>query len=147
MGLLYPDGESGLLTLCSDELPLKGDPVQDMVAVLNRYLAGPALSSQWLPFPQGCELRSLYELDPHTVVVDLTGPVSSGGGSTVEMARVYGVIDTLHWNFPHVSGVQILVDGRQVQTLLGHVDVSKPLPADPLMVEPGLRTKFAGLGS
>ena len=38
-------------------------------------------------------------------------------------------------NLPAVKAVQILVDGREVDTLAGHVDLRRPLPAGPSWVQ------------
>ncbi len=51
----------------------------------------------------------------------------SGGGSLGELHTVYGVVATLTESFPEIVAVQFLVDGRSVETLAGHVDLSRPL--------------------
>lgn len=52
------------------------------------------------------------------------------GGSRGELLSVYSVVNSLAANFPAVKRVQILVEDRQVPTLAGHVDLTRPLPAD-----------------
>lgn len=52
------------------------------------------------------------------------------GGSRGELLSVYSVVNSLAANFPAVKRVQILVDDRQVPTLAGHVDLTRPLSAD-----------------
>ena len=52
------------------------------------------------------------------------------GGSKGELLSVYSVVNSLAANFPAVKRVQILVDDRQVPTLAGHVDLTRPLSAD-----------------
>jgi hypothetical protein len=47
---------------------------------------------------------------------------------------VYSVVNTITTNFPAVTRVQILVGDRPVTSLAGHVDVSRPLPADMTLV-------------
>lgn len=49
------------------------------------------------------------------------------GGSTGEEFLVGSVVNTLT-EFPEIKKVQITIDGRNVETLKGHMDVSKPLP-------------------
>ena len=43
------------------------------------------------------------------------------------MFTVYSLVNTLTDNLPAISAVQILVDGREVDTLAGHVDLRRPL--------------------
>jgi hypothetical protein len=64
--------------------------------------------------------------------VDLSAEAAAGlaGGSKEEMLTVYSVVNTIVTNFPAVSRVQIVVDDRPVTSLGGHVDLSRPLPAD-----------------
>ena len=52
------------------------------------------------------------------------------GGSRGELLSVYSVVNSVTANFPAVKRVQILVEDRQVPTLAGHVDLTRPLPAD-----------------
>ena len=43
---------------------------------------------------------------------------------------VYSIVNTLTDNLPAIVAVQLLVDGHQVDTLAGHVDVRRPLMKD-----------------
>ena len=64
--------------------------------------------------------------------VDLSKEVAQQhpGGSEAELITVYSVVNSLTANFPAVKRVQILVDDRPTPTLAGHVDLTRPLPAD-----------------
>lgn len=56
---------------------------------------------------------------------------SSRGGSLGELQAVYGIVATLTESFPEIVAVQFLIEGRSVETLSGHVDISRPvLPSD-----------------
>ena len=90
---------------------------------------GPPPESYVSPIPQGTKLRNLYLTADGTAYVDLSGEVSRGhpGGSLAEILTVYSVVNALMENLPAVSGVQILIDGREVDTLAGHVDLRRPL--------------------
>jgi germination protein M len=52
------------------------------------------------------------------------------GGTRGELLTVYSIVNSLTANFPGVKRVQILVEDRQVSTLAGHVDLTRPLSAD-----------------
>ena len=63
--------------------------------------------------------------------VDLSA--EAGGahpGSLDEIFTVYSIVNTLTDNLPAIAAVQLLVDGRQVDTLAGHVDVRRPVAKD-----------------
>ncbi len=128
--LLYPDAATGLLAACPVPMALKGVLQDDMTQVVKRYLDGTPCDGEVQPFLQGTSLRGLFLLDNGVVVLDLTGPAASGGGSDTENARVYGLVDTICYNFKGITSARILVDGREVETLLGHLDLSRPLPPE-----------------
>lgn len=137
--LYYPAGEDLLLAPCTVSMVPAGTPQQDMAAVINRYLDGPPCDGQVQPFLEHSSLRALYMVGSEAVV-DLTGPVRTGGGSSTETARVYGIVQTLVQNFPQVRTVRILVDGQEVDTLLGHLDLSRPLVPEPRLLVRSART-------
>jgi hypothetical protein len=56
------------------------------------------------------------------------------GGSLNELLTVYSVVDALTANLPAVRAVQLLVDGREVDTLAGHVDLRRPLGKSTVVV-------------
>ncbi len=63
----------------------------------------------------------------------------SGSGSLGELHTVYSIVATLTESFPEVFAVQFLVEGEQIETLAGHVDLSRPLlpSADWVLIEQG----------
>lgn len=89
--------------------------------------------------PDGTKLRNLY-LTGSIAYVDVTGDISRGhtGGSLAEILTVYSLVNVLTENLPAVTSVQILIDGKEVDTLAGHVDLRRPLQRSPQWVdEPG----------
>ena len=59
--------------------------------------------------------------------VDLSAPPEPVAGSSTELLLAYGVVDSIILNCPEVKAVQILFGGREVSTLAGHLDLSRPL--------------------
>ena len=49
------------------------------------------------------------------------------GGALDEILTVYAIVNALTVNLPAITRVQILVDGKEVDTLAGHVDLRHPL--------------------
>jgi len=63
-----------------------------------------------------------------TAFVDLS-PVQQGGvraSAGEELLALYAVVNTLTQNFEEIKQVRFLVDGREAQTLAGHIDLSRP---------------------
>ncbi len=72
-------------------------------------------------------LRELYLDAAGTAVVDLSpaGPNGVHASAWEELLAVYAVVNTLTQNFPEVRQVRLLVDGREAQTLAGHIDLAR----------------------
>jgi hypothetical protein len=81
------------------------------------------------PFPRGTRLRAVYLADGDVLFVDLSGEVTTehSGGSLNELLTVYALVNALTTNVAEIGAVQILVDGREVDTLAGHIDLRQPL--------------------
>lgn len=50
------------------------------------------------------------------------------GGSTAEMITLYSIVNSLSLNFPEIKKVQILMDGKPVETIAGHLSLREPVP-------------------
>lgn len=98
---------------------------REIVAAQIGAVAEPLVS----PVPPGTTLRALFVTDRGDAYVDLTKEVSTAhpGGTTTELLTVYAIVDALTVNLPAVHAVQILVDGKEVDTLAGHIDLRHPL--------------------
>ncbi|TFG93842.1 MAG: hypothetical protein E4H15_00130 [Syntrophobacterales bacterium] len=48
------------------------------------------------------------------------------GGSASEMMTIYSLTNTIILNVPSVTKVKILIDGKDVETIKGHIDTSRP---------------------
>ena len=57
------------------------------------------------------------------------------GGTTDELLSVYTIVNVLTLNLPAVHSVQLLVDGKEVETLAGHVDLRRPLAKEPALMQ------------
>src|SRR5262245_11920801 len=49
------------------------------------------------------------------------------GGSLDEALTIFSIVNALTVNLPDVTSVQILIDGKEVDTLAGHIDLRQPL--------------------
>lgn len=96
---------------------------------IRELIAGPRKKSLSSTVPEGVGIRSVYYRDD-IAYIDLTLNISSShpGGSWAELLTVYSIINTVTENFSEVRKVQILLGGRERETLAGHIDISRPLP-------------------
>jgi spore germination protein GerM len=79
--------------------------------------------------PQGTTLRTLFITERGDAFVDLSPQVTTNhpGGALNELFTVYAIVDALTVNLPAITRVQILVNGKEADTLAGHVDLRRPL--------------------
>ena len=112
------------------ELPLtEADDTLTRARVVAEHQLGAAPAPLASPFPAGTELRAIYVTPDGEAFVDLNLDVTRehGGGSLDELFTVYALVNALTTNLPEISTVQILIDGREVDTLAGHIDLRHPL--------------------
>ena len=119
------------------EIPF-ADPVVEQArhVVEAQIAAAPApLASS---IPAETKLRAIYLSERGDLFVDLTGEVTSRhtGGALDELFTVYAVVNSLTVTLPAIARVQILVDGKEVDTLAGHVDLRNPLSKNISWVKP-----------
>ncbi len=79
------------------------------------------------PVFTGLKLRAFFLDAAGTGYVDLS-PVQVNGARAPawdELLAIYAMVDTLTQNFDEVRQVRFLLDGREVQTLAGHIDLSR----------------------
>jgi len=96
--------------------------------IILEHQLGAAPSPLESPFPAGTALRAVYLTPNGDAFVDLNREVTRahGGGSLDELFTVYALVNVLTTNMPEVSAVQILIEGREVDTLAGHIDLRHP---------------------
>lgn len=98
--------------------------------VLAELLAGPQSQGGLQVFPEGSRLRqAYYDEDDRLLYLDFSDALVANlnPGSAVELAVMGCLMRTLATDFPEIERVQILVDGLEVETLGGHLDLTRPL--------------------
>ncbi|PYQ84030.1 MAG: hypothetical protein DMG02_07160 [Acidobacteria bacterium] len=97
----------------------------EIVAAQIAPVAEPFVSA----VPPGTTLRALFISDRGDAYVDFSRDMIAAhpGGSTTELLTVYTIVNALTENLPAVHAVQLLVDGKEVDTIAGHVDLRRPL--------------------
>ncbi|NUR54618.1 MAG: GerMN domain-containing protein [Acidobacteria bacterium] len=101
-------------------------PEQARAIVDAQIASAPPLVSA---IPAETKLRDVFVTDRGDAFVDLSTEVSTKhpGGSLDEIFTVYTIVNALTVNLPAITRVQILIDGKEVDTLAGHVDLRHPL--------------------
>jgi spore germination protein GerM len=127
----YGSADGQALVPVRREVPLAEGIVPQGRAIVGMQLE-PAPSPHLSVIPEGTMLRAFYVTDRGDAFVDLSTAVSSQhpGGSSTELLTVYAIVNAVTANLPTIQRVQILIDGREADTLAGHVDLRRPLQQD-----------------
>jgi len=109
------------------------EQAREIVAAQVAPVAEPLLSA----IPAGTTVRAVYLTDSGQAYVDFSRELATGhsGGTAGELLTVYTIVNALTENLPGVTGVQVLVDGKEMDTLAGHVDLRNPLGKNPALVQ------------
>ena len=94
---------------------------------MRSLLAGTQEKGQTVIIPKQAKLQSVKVADG-TAKVSFSRELAKNfvGGSTGEEMLVGSIVDTLT-EFPEVKRVQILIDGKAIESLSGHMDLTQPL--------------------
>jgi len=89
----------------------------------------PAVAPLVSAVPPGTTLRAVFITKSGDAYVDLSREARTAhpGGTVNELLTVYTMVNALTANLPAVTAVQLLIDGKEVDTLSGHVDLRRPL--------------------
>jgi spore germination protein GerM len=126
---LFYVAEDGLhLTSVERDVAYGDGPLEQAREILNAQVA-PVAEPTVSAVPAGTTLRALFLTDRGVAFVDLSRDVAAAhtGGTDSELLTVYTIVNALTMNLPAITTVQVLVDGKEVETLAGHVDLRRPL--------------------
>ena len=135
---LYYVAENGLyLTAVDADVPYGASPAEQARALVEAQLR-PAPAPLAQAIAEGTKVRQIFVAEDGTAFVDLSKETVTNhrGGSLDELFAVYAIVNAVTVNLPAVKGVQILIDGQEVDTLAGHVDLRHPLARNMRWVGP-----------
>lgn len=126
---LFYVAEDGLgLTSVERDVMFGESPLEQARQIVIAQIA-PVVDPTVSAIPAGTTLRTMFLGDKGEAFVDLSREITTAhpGGTLQELLTVYTIVNVLTTNMPAVTSVQVLVDGKEVETLAGHVDLRRPL--------------------
>lgn len=124
--IYYPDDAGMSLIPVTRQIKIAKDE-DKYFAVCNLLTEKPKEKNLTKIFPNKAKINGvLFKRD--TVFVNFDGSVAENfvGGSTGEEMLINSFVQTLT-EFPEVKQVKFLINGRDVETLSGHMDLSSPI--------------------
>lgn len=129
--LYFPSYAEGKLRGESRPLAMATDPADRVRQIVLALIEGPKQGAG-SALSASAEVRGVFLTPDGTVYLDLSKGAAGdfNPGIQSETLAVYSVVDSLAANLPEVKRVQFLVQGQEVDTLDGHVDLTAPFTPD-----------------
>jgi len=124
--LVFPEWDASGYVTEERQIPSRNRPGEDLFGLMKILCAGPNISGAISAMPQGTRsLAAFYNPDDQSVVLDFSQELVTAhpGGSAAEAATMTSILRTVALNFPQSRSCVILVEGAQVETLAGHLDM------------------------
>jgi len=103
--------------------------LEDVKICVKELAAGPKEAGLFRGLPAGVVLNGVFIDDNRCIYLDFNQNIveNQAGGTTREMQMLYSLVNTVLDNFTQVTSVRILVEGHEIKTLGGHLDITQPL--------------------
>ncbi|MEA5114840.1 MAG: GerMN domain-containing protein [Geobacteraceae bacterium] len=128
VSLFFASSGTGEFVMETREIEACGSDIAPCIRKALEELANGPLGDLSPTIPPTSTVRSVQILND-TAIVDMGKGFVDGmpQGSSAEMTAAYSIVNTVSYNFPSVKKVKILIDGHEVTTLGGHLDLRSPL--------------------
>jgi hypothetical protein len=126
--LFYVSDEGTELVPASRDVPYGATPTEQARLIVEAQVKAPT-DGHVSAIPPATTVRMVYLTTAGVAYVDFGPEIAAthSGGSLNESLAVYAIVHALTFNLPGVSAVQILVNGQDVDTLAGHLDLRRPI--------------------
>lgn len=107
------------------------------IAIIEALIAGPSdQSGLFRTLPPETVIRDV-SIEGDLLIADFGSELQRyhWGGSTGEILTVYSIVHTL-LELPNIHQVLIRIEGENIATLAGHLDVSRPLTPNESLIPP-----------
>jgi spore germination protein GerM len=135
--LLYFSGPEGEYLIGEKRKILKkNEAKEEAKETIVELIKGP--QGKLIPtLPPRTKLLTLQINDAGVAKVNFNPVLSKDhpGGSSAEMMTVYSIVNSLALNFPNIKRVQILIDGKPIETITGHLSLRQPVPPKPDLIK------------
>jgi len=126
--LIFPEWDAMGYIFEERQIPSRNRAGEDLLTIMNALCLGPTISGAVNAIPDGTRaLSAFYNAEDHSVVLDFSVELVTQhpGGSIAETATLTSILRTVGENFPDTKGCTILINGAQVETLAGHLNMDE----------------------
>lgn len=106
-----------------------GTSIVDQIRQTIEELIRESQKDSFFLFPPETELRGVFITQEGIAYVDFSRHFKENhlSGSSAEISTIYSIVNSLTYNFDAIRRVFILIDGREQESLSGHIDLRRPL--------------------
>ncbi len=124
--LYYPVGNR--IDLVEKKVPRRTKQMAMAAAVIEEYFKGPG-NGKASQVPQNVKLLGLYKDSSQIIYVDLSDELRRNfqGDALTEYLLLKGIYESLISNLQDVQDIKILIEGKEAETLGGHIYIKYPL--------------------
>lgn len=133
--LYFADRNNSFLKAEGRDMMHSNDPTGTGKAIVEALIEGPR-TGLMRTIPEGTTLKAFYITRNGTAYVDLSETLkdSHPGGVKSELFTIFSIVNSLILNIPEIDTVKILIGGREMMTLDGHIDLRFPFKANMLLI-------------
>ena len=134
--LYFSDSEGEYLIAEKRPILKKNEVKEEAKETILELIEGP--KEKLIPtLPPRTKLLTLQINDAGVAKVNFSSALSKDhpGGSSAEMMTVYSIVNSLALNFPQIKRVQILIDGKSIETITGHLSLRQPISPKPHLIK------------
>lgn len=130
--IVFADRSASRLVEERREIEVPEDRAGRAGKILAELARGPERRDAVRTLPEGTAINEVFFDEHGGAYVDFTRELVDNhpGGSTGELFTIRSVVQTLARNFPDVKYVVFLVDGREIETVAGHIDATVPFDVE-----------------
>lgn len=135
--LFYVSEDGSELVATSRDVPYAATPAEQARQIVAAQLQTPAGFVSAIP--AGTLVRGVFLGSKGEAYVDLSAQIRQMpvAGSLDEALAVFAIVNAVTVNLHDVTSVQILVDGKEVDSLAGHIDLREPIVRSDAWVRKG----------
>ncbi|OHE26841.1 MAG: hypothetical protein A3J94_05770 [Syntrophus sp. RIFOXYC2_FULL_54_9] len=135
--LFFSDANERFLIPEKRYIPKEKDPEGQAEEMVKALLAG-SKTGLIDTFPEKTELQSVKAEGSDTLLINFRESLvmNHPGGSAAEMATIYSLTNTLTVNIPAIKKVKILIEGKERESLKGHVGLKNPFTINQELIAP-----------
>lgn len=135
--IYFSDSQERFLAPEKHYIVKEEDPARQSEQIVKALLEG-SKSGHVNTFPSGVTLRDVKVDKDGVAYVNFSAELTKRhpGGSASEMATIYSLTNTLTANVPAVKSVKILVEGKELPSIKGHISTAFAFAPDPDLFAP-----------